>query len=100
MTIRNILSVVVAVAAVITMASCGTSRNYPDRRDYPTRYPYPDGRYPYPDGRSYPTARYPNRLPPGQAKKIYGYKSAEVFAPGHNKYHGVKKHKKRSYRKY
>ena len=25
------------------------------------------------------------RLPPGQAKKIYGGKSAKRYAPGHNK---------------
>ena len=31
-----------------------------------------------------------NNLPPGQAKKIYGDKSAKYYAPGHNKY---KKHR-------
>lgn len=64
---------------------------YPDGRTYPTgRYPdgtpYPDSRYPdgrYPDRRSYPTSRNPaGKLPPGQAKKIYGQKSGKVFAPG------------------
>lgn len=118
MTIRNITSVVIAALSVIVMASCGTSRNYPDRRDYPGSpypggYPYPDGRYPdgrYPDGRSYPTTRYPNRMPPGQAKKVYGYKSAKVFAPGQqnkrwddhdrNDHHKGKKNKNKSNRKY
>ncbi|WP_326461136.1 hypothetical protein [Chitinophaga sp.] len=31
------------------------------------------------------TTRDPNRLPPGQAKKIYGTKSAKPFAPGQQK---------------
>ena len=30
----------------------------------------------------------PAHLPPGQAKKIYGTKSAKVFAPGQQKKHG------------
>jgi hypothetical protein len=50
---------------------------------------YPDGRVRYPDG----TVRYPNSrnnkrtgwIPPGQAKKMYGSKSARDYAPGHNK---------------
>jgi hypothetical protein len=80
---------------------------YPDGRTYPrtttrgTRQPdgsiiYPDGRVRYPDGTvRYPdgTVRYPNSgnnnrtgwIPPGQAKKMYGAKSARDFAPGHNK---------------
>ena len=57
---------------------------------------YPDGRIrqangsiKYPDG----TVRYPGNgnkkqllLPPGQAKKIYGTKSAKPFAPGQQKH--------------
>lgn len=80
---------------------------YPDGRTYPrtttrgTRQPdgsiiYPDGRVRYPDGTvRYPdgTVRYPNSnnnnrrgwIPPGQAKKMYGSKSARDYAPGHNK---------------
>lgn len=105
MNARTITSAVVAGLMVVLLAACGTSRSYPDNRPYPgqprTGYPdgryldgrYPDGRYPdgrYPDRRSYPTSRYPDsryskRLPPGQAKKIYGGKSAKVYAPGHNK---------------
>lgn len=76
--------------------------NYPDYESgrYPrasTRLPdgsiiYPDGRIVYPDG----TVRYPDGnvysrknnsrwIPPGQAKKMYGSKSARDYAPGHNK---------------
>ena len=78
--------------------------NYPNVR-YPRRATrqsdgsiiYPDGRIVYPDG----TIRYPNGqivypnsgnrnnnrgwIPPGQAKKMYGKKSARDYAPGHNK---------------
>jgi len=60
---------------------------------------YPDGRIKYPDGSvRYPDGRVVNpnsgnntgkwngkRLPPGQAKKMYGSKSAKDYAPGHNK---------------
>lgn len=36
-----------------------------------------------------------SNLPPGQAKKVYGEKSARDFAPGHQKKHYTgKKHKK------
>jgi len=31
------------------------------------------------------TAGNSGKVPPGQAKKIYGTKSAKPFAPGHNK---------------
>lgn len=85
---------------------------YPNGKTYPgnypsTRYPraarrqsdgsiiYPDGRIVYPDGTvRYPdgSVRYPNSgnrngqsIPPGQAKKMYGKKSARDYAPGHNK---------------
>jgi len=34
---------------------------------------------------SYRTAGQSGKVPPGQAKKIYGTKSAKDFAPGHNK---------------
>lgn len=56
---------------------------------------YPDGRIRQADGSiKYPdgTIRYPGNsskkqqlLPPGQAKKIYGTKSAKPFAPGQQK---------------
>ena len=58
---------------------------YPDGR-----VRYPDGTIRYPDGTvRNPTARKNNNragwIPPGQAKKIYGSKSARDYAPGHNK---------------
>lgn len=31
------------------------------------------------------TAGHSGKIPPGQAKKMYGHKSARDFAPGHNK---------------
>ena len=40
----------------------------------------------YPEEKT--TASNPGKLPPGQAKKIYGTKSAKVFAPGQQKKHG------------
>ncbi len=68
---------------------------------------YPDGRVKYPDGTvHYPgdgsngTVHYPNGdrrngkwLPPGQAKKKYGSKSAKRYAPGQQKKnHSVNRH--------
>lgn len=116
MNARTITSAVVAGLMVVLLTACGTTRSYPDNRPYPGEprpqgYPYPDGRYPdgrypdgrYPDGRSYPTSRYPNtkRLPPGQAKKIYGGKSAKVYAPGHNKdWDRNKEYKRKKAKKY
>ncbi len=74
--------------------------------DGTVRYPngtirYPDGRVVradgtviYPNDRRWDDDRYDDRyehrrnLPPGQAKKLYGAKSARDFAPGHNKHKG------------
>lgn len=53
--------------AVGFLASCSRS-NYPERSPYP-----PDEVVYYPDGRN---------MPPGHAKKVYGYQSARPFAPG------------------
>jgi hypothetical protein len=60
-----------AVLAVGFLASCART-NYPERRPYPQD----DGVY-YPNGRN---------LPPGQAKKVYGHRSAKVFAPGQQRH--------------
>ena len=54
---------------------------YPDGRIV-----YPDGTVRYPDGRVYSRSRNSKWIPPGQAKKIYGGKSAKKYAPGHNKH--------------
>lgn len=53
---------------------------YPDGRIV-----YPDGTVRYPDGRVYSPANNSRWIPPGQAKKMYGSKSARDYAPGHNK---------------
>lgn len=60
------------VFAVGLLASCSRS-NYPERSPYPRDN---NGVY-YPNGRN---------LPPGQAKKVYGQRSAKVFAPGQQKH--------------
>jgi hypothetical protein len=81
------LQAAILIAIIALAASCRTSRSYPD---YPTsrRYPYPEERgYPYPDDRRVVITNDPNpsNLPPGQAKKIYGGKSARPYAPGQRK---------------
>jgi hypothetical protein len=53
---------------------------YPDGRIV-----YPDGTVRYPDGRVYSPSHNSRWIPPGQAKKMYGSKSARQYAPGHNK---------------
>lgn len=92
---------VAAVAAMLLVACSQTS--------YPTSEPYPDSRYPYPDSRTYPSD-YPREgqrdgivtiirvsdnynnnyehLPPGQAKKRYGGRSARIYAPGQQNRNG------------
>jgi len=106
---------VALLALVITLVSCGSSRDttsrypypgspYPDGR-YPQGYPYPDSRYPqgypYPDSR-YPDSRYPEysrsyprHLPPGHAKKIYGGRSARPYAYGQQKNYENKRYDER-----
>lgn len=89
-----------SVIAASLLAGC--SRNsYPETR-YPSPQPYPypapqpsprdepvvvtkDGRVISADGRVIGNA---GNLPPGQAKKVYGSKSAKVYAPGQRKKQG------------
>ena len=91
-----------ALAVVIFLASCSSTKYptdpntypYPDGRSYPRQGPYPksnpnepvvvdrQGRVITRDGRVIGNTR---NLPPGQAKKIYGSKSAKVYAPGQRK---------------
>lgn len=90
----KILQAVSLLAILVVAVSCRTSR--PTGRTYPRGYPtdpypdYPRRDYPaeYPR-RDYPVYRgsdpNPQNLPPGQAKKIYGGKSAKVYAPGQRK---------------
>lgn len=92
-----LLSVVAASLLV------GCSRNsYPGTTPYPSPQPYPypapqpsprdepvivtkDGKVISRDGR---VVGHTGNLPPGQAKKVYGSKSAKVYAPGQLKKQG------------
>ena len=85
MKLSTFTQAVIMMLLIAFAASCGTSHptsRYPDR--YPERYPdrYPD-RYPGND-------RSVHRLPPGHAKKVYGGKSARVYAPGQQKKYGYR----------
>lgn len=77
MKLSTFTQAVILMLLIAFAASCGTSEptsRYPERRDYPDRYPRDD--------------RSAHRLPPGHAKKVYGHKSAKVFAPGQRKKYG------------
>jgi len=90
------LSTFIQVAVVLALIGfaaigCASSRQYPESR-----------RYPYPDSRRYPgddrtIIIVPNRLPPGQAKKIYGERSARRYAPGHNKRYDNRRYDRERY---
>lgn len=86
----TILQTAILLTIIAFAASCRTSRTIPG--DYPTskRYPYPEERrepYPGDDRKVVIITNDPNpgNLPPGQAKKIYGSKSARPYAPGQRK---------------
>ena len=84
---NTFLQAAILIAIIAFAASCRTSRTDPD---YPTnrRYPYPEERRnPYPDDRRVVITNdpNPNNLPPGQAKKVYGGRSARPYAPGQRK---------------
>jgi hypothetical protein len=86
---NKFLQAAILFAIIALAASCRTSRTDRPTRDYPSttkRYPYPD-QSPYPDDRRVIVTNDPNpqNLPPGQAKKIYGGKSARPYAPGQRK---------------
>jgi hypothetical protein len=72
----------------------GTPTPYPSPQPYPYPQPAPrdepvvvtkDGRVISRDGRVIGNT---GNLPPGQAKKVYGSKSAKVYAPGQRKKQG------------
>lgn len=66
---------VLLITVVLAVTACRSSRN--------TGSKYPDGNT---SGKSYPGYDpNPQNLPPGQAKKIYGDKSAKRYAPGQRK---------------
>lgn len=71
MRIFSTTPLITALALVITVTSCRSSREFPERR-YPER-----------DRQIVIVER--DRIPPGQAKKIYGDRSARRYAHGHNK---------------
>ena len=65
------------LSIVLIGTACRSSRN--------TGGTYPGGGST--SGKSYPGDPNPTNLPPGQAKKIYGDKSAKKYAPGQRKKH-------------
>ena len=77
----KILQTVALFSILIFAASCRSSKPTAGRT-YPRSSPSPN---------EYPTKTYPvvyeetSSLPPGQAKKVYGTKSAKPFAPGQRK---------------
>ena len=100
---KNIFKIFGALALTITVVSCGSSNVYGDNGRV---YRAPDGRvyrqgeiYRAPNGNVYRNGVLirsgsstviivddrPQNLPPGQMKKVYGTKSAKVFAPGQQK---------------
>jgi hypothetical protein len=84
----NILQTASVFSILIIAVSCRSSRPVYEERYPPREYPsYP----PPPPPVYYPS---PQNLPPGQAKKIYGDKSARPYAPGQRKQYG------NSYRRY
>ena len=77
----KILQAVTLFSILIFAVSCRSSKPT-SGRTYPRSSPSPN---------EYPTKTYPvvyeetSSLPPGQAKKVYGTKSAKSFAPGQRK---------------
>lgn len=80
----KILQTVSLIAILIFAVSCRSSR--PTGRTYPRSYPSE----PYPVYRGGDPN--PGNLPPGQAKKIYGGKSARVYAPGQRKKYAYRRY--------
>jgi hypothetical protein len=64
----------IALLFIAVFTSCAR-KNYPDRSPYPREERRDEDVY-------YPGS---GDMPPGQAKKVYGHKSAKVFAPGQRK---------------
>ncbi len=81
--------------SIVLVSGCSSSKSSTKKNPYPGS-PYPEQRKTSdksPSGNpteKNPTASQPTNLPPGQAKKIYGEKSAKVFAPGQRKKYGDK----------
>jgi hypothetical protein len=92
---NNFTSAFGVLVIILIAASCSSSKSSSKK------YPYPGSPYPQQPapGEKAPTDKGPiekssspstTGLPPGQAKKIYGEKSAKVFAPGQRKKLGNK----------
>jgi hypothetical protein len=82
----KILRAVGLFSILIVAVSCRSSRpvyegRYPSR-EYPSYTPPPPPVY-------YPA---PQSLPPGQAKKVYGGRSARPYAPGQRKKYGYSRY--------
>jgi len=67
---KNLLRVTVFFSSIILLASCRSSRKTVVIRPAPSRTV---------------VVQQPQPMPPGQAKKVYGSKSARPFAPGQQK---------------
>lgn len=86
------LQAVSLLGVLFIMVGCRSSK--PTGRTYPRGNPTD----PYPDypRRDYPVYRgsdpNPGNLPPGQAKKVYGGKSAKVYAPGQRKKYAYRRY--------
>jgi len=83
----KILQTVSLFSILIIAVSCRSSRPVYEERYPPREYPS----YPPPP----PPVYYPNpqNLPPGQAKKVYGDRSAKSYAPGQRKKYGNSYHR-------
>ena len=76
----KILPTVGLFSILIIAVSCRSSRPVYERQYPPREYPsYPPPPPVYPN---------PQSLPPGQAKKVYGSRSARPYAPGQQKKYG------------
>ena len=83
----KILQTVSLFSILIIAVSCRSSKPVYEGRYPPREYPS----YPPPP----PPIYYPNpqSLPPGQAKKVYGSRSARPYAPGQRKKYGNAYHR-------
>jgi hypothetical protein len=78
---------------ILVLSACSSSKSSTKKYPYPGS-PIPQEKNPGQQptdkngGNENNNAAHPTNLPPGQAKKIYGEKSAKVFAPGQRKKQG------------
>jgi hypothetical protein len=78
---------------ILLLSACSSSKSSTKKYPFPGS-PIPQEKSPGQQptdkngGNENSNAAHPTNLPPGQAKKIYGEKSAKVFAPGQRKKQG------------